>query len=67
MQSRKMFEEKPILLKDIELINNFYEDWLIKNVHKCTAPVFVINASLNLFDIKSEYKQFEEKIKKLLN
>ncbi|XP_056635448.1 deoxynucleoside kinase-like [Diorhabda sublineata] len=60
---RNRSEEKTVAYQYIKSLHDIHEDWLYhKTLHKCTAPVIVLNADLDRSVIEEEYEKFEPHI-----
>jgi deoxyadenosine/deoxycytidine kinase len=54
MKQRGRKEEKNVTLSTISQLHGYHENWLIKKLTICPAPVLIINANENLTYIKKE-------------
>ncbi|CAH1119561.1 unnamed protein product [Phaedon cochleariae] len=60
---RNRSEERTVPFEYIKALHEIHEDWLMKKtLHKCNAPVIVLNANLDKSVIEEEYQKYEPHI-----
>lgn len=61
--TRNRSEERTVAFEYIKALHDIHEDWLYhKTLHKCVAPVLVLNANLDRSVIEGEYEKYEPHI-----
>ncbi|RZC37732.1 deoxynucleoside kinase-like [Asbolus verrucosus] len=61
--NRSRVEERKVPFEYIKGLHEIHEDWLYhKTLYNCPAPVFTIDANVDLRMIEEEYEKFEDEV-----